>query len=492
MSRNLMIFASIALASIVHPCLSAIRTDSFAAYASSRNFKTLRVKAGNALSLDLGAPPRFIDISSPDAVDVHRIGLTNKVNVQGKTAGESYLTVTYLDGKSVQYLVKVDGQGKGTAIAAAPLASSSMARITAAVGRMKGIEYVVDEGRVVLMGTLSSMRDFEILETVAKIAAEQIVPAFEIPSALQVSVVRRLGGLLKALGEKSLRVEVTGGFYSLKGTPVSETGKKRAFGMLKALVPGILDATSATFGEDDTVQIALQFLEVAKNDRLNFGVKGSGIQSPISAEASFGARSLAPSFQIAPVNVLVQALQQNEGSRQLAKPVILTRSGEKASFLAGGEMPVPTVQNGSGTESTTRVEFKPYGILFQATPRRQSEDAIWLDIVLEVSEVDESNTVAGVPGFRTRKIDTKISLRDSQACVFTGLVQNSDSKRVEKLPFFGSLPIIGELFKSRAFREAESELWVAVEATQRRTLFSDDLGAKYKASSKLTLGSLAD
>jgi len=112
--------------------------------------------------------------------------------------------------------------------------------------------------------------------------------------------------------------------------------------------------------------------------------------------------------------------------------------------------------------------------------------------VLEVSEVDEANTVAGVPGFRTRKIDTKISLREAQACVFTGLVQNKDSKRVEKIPLLGSLPILGELFKSRAFREEETELWVAVEASRQRTAREGDLGEAYRASAKLTFGSFGD
>ncbi|MCA2959177.1 MAG: type II and III secretion system protein [Silvanigrellales bacterium] len=492
MRRSLLSFILLACLGLFQPRGATLTLGTPQAMASSKNFRTLRLKAGNTLSLDLGAPPRFIDISAPEAIDVSRIGLTNKVGIQGKTAGESYLTITYLDGKSVQYLVRVESGTRGAGVAPPPLASSSMARITAALAKIKGIEFVVDEGRVVLLGTLSSLRDFETLETVARVANEQIVPAFEIPPALQGAVVRRLGSLLKALGEKSLRIEVSGGFYTLKGTALTDEGRKRAVALLKALVPGILDSTSTSFGDNDTVQISLQFLEVAKNERLAFGVRGSGLQSPFGASASFHSKSLAPSFQIAPINVLLQALQQNEGSRLLAKPVILTRTGEKASFLAGGEMPVPTVQNAGGSESTTRVEFKPYGILFHATPRRQSEDTLWLDIILEVSEVDESNTVGGVPGFRTRKIDTKISLQESQACVFTGLVQNRDSKRVEKMPFLGSLPILGELFKSRAFREEESELWVAVEATRRRTLSANDFGEKYKASSKLTFGSLTD
>ena len=303
---------------------------------------------------------------------------------------------------------------------------------------------------------------------------------------------KRIGLRLRGIGEPDLKVNSIGGFFALVGTPRSESGYTEALALVKALLPGISDGTNSVRGEAEVIQVSFQFLEVGKNRRLEFGLKPPGAGAAVSATGTFLPDSIAPGFQIAPISLLVRALEQSDAARQLARPVLLTRAGEKASFLAGGEMPIPSTQIVSQSETSTRVDFKSYGILFNVTPKRQSENVLWLDLSLEVSDVDESSTVAGVPGFRTRKIDTKIALRDAQACVFTGLVQNRDTKRVEKWPMLGSIPILGELFKSRAFRQDETELWVAVEARRSSNARDPDLAAQHRATKELTLGTLFD
>lgn len=469
---------------------NAWAAPSVAAPSQARPPSQIRMRTGGETRLDLGEPPRFLDISHPEVVDVERVGLTNVVSLRAKAPGEAHIAVTALDGRVRRWLVRVSGSkdAAGTPLASL-LSSSSVVRIGEGLRKAPGLAHVVDDGRVVVTGSLASLDEFKVLERFARTVGAPVIPAFAIPEALEVTIARHVASRLSQLGERGLAIRVSGGFFTLEGAPRSEEGLRSALAYAKSVLPGLLDGTEPVRGDGDVVQISLQFLEVGKNKRLQFGVQGSGIQSPISATVGVGGP---PSFQIAPLRFLAQALEQGDAARQLARPVLLTRIGERASFLAGGEVPIPMPQAGSKEETVARVEFKPYGIHFHATPKRGPADALWLDLVVEVSDVDESNTVAGVPGFRTRKVDTKIALKESQACVFTGLVQSRDSKRVEKAPVLGSLPILGELFKSRAFREDETELWVSVEARRSAGIDGIEPGARYKASAHTTLGTLTD
>ncbi len=482
-----LIFSGVVLGASLSSCLEPRR----ALATPSTTTRALKIRMGSAISLDLGAPPRFLDISEPDVVDVARIGLTNKVTIQAKRAGEASILVSHLDGRSVRYVVTVVAT-PGRPVETSPLVASSLTRIASAIGPVEGVEFVIDQGRVVLLGHVRGSKSFRGLESLVRVAGEHVIPAFQITPEAETYALTRAGARMVAMGEKGLRVESSGGFFTLKGTPASETGRKAAWSFVRSLFPGIVDATAPTVGSDDVVQVSLQFLEVARNSRLEFGISPPGTGAPLSADAFFASNSVTPSFQIAPVGLLPRALAQNGASRQLARPVLLTREGEKATFLAGGEIPLPTSRTGTSGGADIRIDFKPYGILFHATPRRRANDTIWLDLLLEVSEVDEASAVGGVPGFRTRKVETKIALREAQTCVFTGLVQNRDSKRVEKIPFLGDIPILGELFKSRAFRDDETELWVAVEATRRSTANDRSLESAYSAAAKLTFGRLND
>ncbi len=169
---------------------------------------------------------------------------------------------------------------------------------------------------------------------------------------------------------------------------------------------------------------------------------------------------------------IIDMLGQDNKARTLAAPVLVTQSGTQANFLSGGELPIVVV-NPMGSPS---VEYKKYGIQLEILPRIDANNVITSIIKTEVSTIDPAVTVQGVPGLLTRKTDSVISVNNGDTIVISGIVKADDAKVISKVPFIGDLPILGELFRSREFRNSQSELVIFV--TPRRTAVTADTNTK--------------
>jgi pilus assembly protein CpaC len=154
----------------------------------------------------------------------------------------------------------------------------------------------------------------------------------------------------------------------------------------------------------------------------------------------------------------LQALQEDGLVKILSEPNLIALSGQTASFLAGGEYPIPVPD----FEGTTTIEYKEYGVGLQFTPFVLGPDRISIKVNTEVSELDFTTAVqfAGfvIPGLRTRKAATTIDLADGQSFALAGLLSEDVRENVKKFPFLGDIPILGTLFKSTSFQKNETEL----------------------------------
>ncbi len=155
---------------------------------------------------------------------------------------------------------------------------------------------------------------------------------------------------------------------------------------------------------------------------------------------------------------VIDLLVKNGDARLLAEPKLTCRSGGEAEFLAGGEIPLPI----TGDDGEVSVEFKDYGVILRMQPTIDAAGYIDTDVEVEVSAIDPSVTVQSIPGFLTRRTHTDMNLRQGQTLVISGLLSSRSSGDLEKVPGLGDLPILGELFRSRAFRSDETELVVFV------------------------------
>jgi pilus assembly protein CpaC len=175
---------------------------------------------------------------------------------------------------------------------------------------------------------------------------------------------------------------------------------------------------------------------------------------------------------------LIHALKTEGALRALAEPNLIAMDGEEASFLAGGEYPIPVIQS-SGERSSVAIVFKTYGVKLNFKPTIIDENHIRLVLEPEVSTIDFSTGVKFdgflIPGLRTRRAKTGIELRDGQSFALAGLLDNNETRSLSKIPILGDIPILGALFKSKSFQKQETELMFFVTAQLVKPVNPDDL-----------------
>lgn len=178
----------------------------------------------------------------------------------------------------------------------------------------------------------------------------------------------------------------------------------------------------------------------------------SGISSSGFNLFAFGSSSLS----------IINALESSGFAYTLAEPSLVSLSGQSASFLSGGEFPVPV----SGSDGETEIEYKSFGVSLSLTPTVISEKQIILKVAPEVSDLDYSSGVVSggvsVPGISVRRTETMVSMAPGESFIISGLVSRSTYRASERLPGLGSLPVLGALFRSEYVSDEEQELIMVV------------------------------
>jgi pilus assembly protein CpaC len=175
------------------------------------------------------------------------------------------------------------------------------------------------------------------------------------------------------------------------------------------------------------------------------------------------------------IGVVIKALQQSGFFQSLAEPNLIAYNGQEASFLAGGEFPVPVVQGATGTVT---IEWKEFGVRLKFTPTIAG-DTIRLKVRPEVSSLDFNNgiTLSGfrVPSLISRWAETDVELRDGQSFAIAGLMHNTAQETGSKVPILGDIPIIGYLFRSKSDTKEQTELMVIITPQLVRPLDPDEV-----------------
>ena len=191
------------------------------------------------------------------------------------------------------------------------------------------------------------------------------------------------------------------------------------------------------------------------------GISGSAGQAAFSQEGNIFAF-----FPGLNVGADIHAMESKGVVEVLAEPNLLATNGKEASFLAGGQFPYPVAQASSGGSAAISIEFKDYGIRLNFIPTITPRGTIRLQVAPEVSALDYANEVQisgfEVPGITSRKVNTEVELKDGQTFIIGGLLDKSISDTFQKIPFLGSIPIIGKLFQSEIKSKNDTELIVLV------------------------------
>ena len=280
----------------------------------------------------------------------------------------------------------------------------------------------------------------------------------------------------------------------LEGIVPSSIAADRAVQLAETFAPGKV-VNMMSVGSSQQVMLEVRFSEVKRSALKQVGVGGflggsgdNGFGGAIGGGAgavgsgpptlgaiadSFGI--LRRSFRVFGININAQldALERKGVVTTLAEPNLVALSGQTASFLAGGEFPIPILSRGGGGDDDdddiggrVTVEFKPFGVSLAFTPTVLADGVINLVVAPEVSSIDPSASIIinnlRIPGLQTRRAKTVVELRDGESFAMAGLLRRDFQDTVRQFPILGSIPIIGTLFRSTGFQREETELVIIV------------------------------
>ncbi len=382
------------------------------------------VTVNKSRTIKLGQPFATAVVGAPDIADV--LPMTdNTIYVQGKKPGTTNISI-------------FDQQKRLVAVADLEVApdTTTLRNKIAAGGGSQGIAVTSANGEVVLSGqagdSLAAARAMDLAKGLAPEApvvnAMQVAPSQQVMLKVRILEVDRNAG-------RDLGVNWFVNDHAIKTT----TGT------------GSVGQTTAPNGQSTGIGISGTFPGVAAG------------ASPFGALLA----SIVNTHGIS-IDALLTALEARGLVKSLAEPNLIALSGQSASFLAGGQIAVPTVQPGSGSSyASVSVQYMPYGVQLKFVPTVLSNGVINLHLRPEVSEIDTSTApvqIGGttVPNLTDRSADTTVELRDGQSFAIGGLLQASDNEAISQVPYIGTLPVLGSLFRSVSYQKNETDLVIIV------------------------------
>lgn len=270
--------------------------------------------------------------------------------------------------------------------------------------------------------------------------------------------------------EQEFRLRRVNDHLYVEGEVEDSVMESRVLSVLQSYSADVINAL--TVKSPGQVALQVRFLEASREDIKQIGLGNiisrpgdfafmttSSLVSGLSPKTSGTLYGGSGGVQI---DVLIDALEEKGIVKTLASPTLVSSSGETASFLAGGEFPIPV----AAEFDRLTIEFREFGVGLEFQPEVLGNDRVNLRVKPEVSQVDSRNsiTLSGfeIPSLIVRKADTSIELRDGQTFAIAGLLQNSYDNDVSQTPLLGDIPVLGALFRSTRFRESETELIILV------------------------------
>ncbi len=265
-------------------------------------------------------------------------------------------------------------------------------------------------------------------------------------------------------GDSQVRLRMAGNQLVAGGSSPSVESAMATQSTLDAQAPTGGSLNHSTYDGATQINIRVRFAEVARDELLSYGVSWNTLIN--NGSFSFGVltSNIAPSpigGGTDSIDGLLQALQQNNLLQILAEPNITTVSGQTASFLAGGEIPIPVPVN----SELVGIEYKQFGVSLLSTPTLLPNGRISMEVRPEVSSIASDSVRIGgydVPSLQVRRADTVVEVGSGQTFAIAGLFQRQASNQIERIPLLGDIPILGNLFRSRRFQRNETELVILI------------------------------
>jgi pilus assembly protein CpaC len=383
--------------------------------------ETVHVLVGKSILINVQKPLTRVLSSNPTVVETMAASPTEIV-VEGKAPGASSLILWDANGRSQVLDVVSD------------IDIAALRNVIQKTYPKEHLQLEADGGRLLLTGTASTSHIVEDLGKMASVYSKDVVNSILVPIShdRQVLLEVKFAEVDRAaLSQVGVNIFSTGAGNTIGTTTTGQFGN---FGQQK-----INDAFGA-----GTPHFPFEIKDFTVNQVLNIFL-------------------FRPDLHLGTV---IQALQAQNVLQILAEPNLMAISGQKATFLAGGEFPFPIVQPSAGFSSISII-FKPFGVKLDFTGIIQDDNTLRLHVAPEVSALDFTNAVTlpgggTVPAISTRRAETEIELKDGQSFGIAGLLDQRATAQLSKVPGIGDIPVLGQLFRSRSINKTNNELLVFV------------------------------
>ncbi|MGH6843138.1 MAG: type II and III secretion system protein family protein, partial [Methylocella sp.] len=399
----------------------------------------LTLVKGKSRNFRVDVPFAVVEVADPKIADARQVS-DRQLVILGKDTGTT--NILLYDTKR-QLIGVVDVEVK--------LDTSSLGSKIREGSGGKGIRVNAVFGKLVLSGNGGDSQTVErAMSVAAGLAPAGVVNALKVTTPQQVMLKVRF---VEANREAARNLGIRWAFFKRNGN---------AAGVIGTQVGSSLIPANPSFPSSTTFPAPITSMSQTSSSVLDVVSGAGGTGSPFATiitqivNSTFGS-----------LDAVLSALEEQRVIRDLAEPNLVAMSGETASFLAGGEYPIPVVSpGGAGAVPTVTIVYKEFGVKLDFTPTVLSHGVISLKLRPEVSAIDPTIAVVisgfSVPGLTTRRAQTTVELRDGQTFAIAGMLQATSSRVLDQLPWLGTVPILGALFRSSEFQQNETELVVLV------------------------------
>lgn len=382
-------------------------------------------------------------VGTPNVADIQAIDEKNQILVIGKRPGSTQVLIWDDSGKSHQFNVRVKSYQ-----------DNLFAKIQKQVGGIEGIKTSTTNGKVFIEGQVYRAQDALIISNLAKRYSKIINLTQFNPQTLSL-IQNKILQDLRASGHFNVEVFPKKDALVLQGEVLEEKDIYYVESLANRHYHNIISEMRTALDRKPMVMVDIKFIEVHKNKIDQFGID---FPSQVRAANTATLNPLSQQIGIASssqFDLSLNMLSQKGVARVLSNPKLLVRDQQKASFLAGGEIPIRLI-----SERTAEIVYKPYGVNLTVQAKIDKMKKVLLDLEVKISDLDPSLSIEGIPAMLEHHINTQAELHLGESIALGGLYQSRDRKTVKKTPLFGHIPVIGELFKSRAFQKNQSEFLV--------------------------------
>ena len=392
--------------------------------------KTLAIYLHQSEVLDTPWPVKRVSVTQPAVADV-KILTPRQMLVQGKANGSTDLIIWSEDEQVLRYRVDVTVDMR------------RLAEQRKALFPTANLDLSESQGNVIVRGALDTADHAAELHRFFEVSGIRYVDLARLAGIQQVMIKVRVAEVSRS----ALRVLGINAFGTGHGLFAGSTIAPSGGTAINPISIGVPGGTSATASRP--FQLPFQF------------IGDTGVGQSVTLFAGF------PTINL---EVFLQALAENQYLRVLAEPTLVALSGEEASFLAGGEYPIPVVQGASvGGAASISVEYRQFGVRLKFRPIVLGDGGIQLRVEPEVSQLSSSGAVEiqgfQIPALTTRRAETTLRLQSGQTFAMAGLISHTVSARVSRVPGLGDIPVLGALFRSVRYQNDETELVVLVTAS---------------------------